>query len=147
MTKKINADGEIVEASRGYGWISDAWQKDPLRFGFSEQYLERETDTGDGSDLDMDFSVVPAGEVWVVTAFACVPVSDDHVNVVFMGIYNGAISLEFAHEPSLALDTALQVPLQLILIEGDNLRVRWESAANGDVFYAWANGYKMLIAE
>jgi hypothetical protein len=130
-----------------HGWDGSGWHKDPLRLGFSEQYLELEEGTGDGGNLEQNFTVVPAGEVWIVTAFSCFPVSGAHGSAVVMRIYDGTDNHTFRVAPSLAQNTSLVCPTPLVLVEGDKLRVVWISAANGDEFRAYANGRKILIAE
>jgi len=147
MTVKVNANGEIVEASHSRGWDGSEWRKDPLRLGFSEQYVEREVDSGTGATLTQLFSIVPAGEVWVVTAFSCYPLDGDHTASVHLSIYDGAVDFIFKRAPSLLQNTSLECPTPLVLEAGDRLRVVWINAANGDSFRSYANGRKILIAE
>lgn len=136
-----------VSMGRNYGWDGSEWRKLPLLWGYSEQYLESEINTGDGSNLTQNFSTVPAGEIWIVTAFTAYAHDGDHASRVIMFLYDGGSSYYLKFLPSLAAGTSIEAPTPIIMEEGDQLRVTWVSAANGDSFRSYAVGYKMLIAE
>ncbi len=55
--------------SRLWGWISGAWQKQPIIFGFIDTTAEEiaHVDAPAGNSTK-DGTAVPAGEVWVVTS-------------------------------------------------------------------------------
>lgn len=59
---------EIEMGNRG--WISGAWQKDPLRLGYSAaiRFNVSETNLSAGANI-LAFGTVPAGEIWVIESF------------------------------------------------------------------------------
>lgn len=128
-------------------WDGSRWRKQPLIFGYSDQYIEYQTDTGDGTTLNQDFSTVPSGEIWVITSFSCYPYSGAHADLVWIGGRFGGVGHAFKAAPSLAQYTSLCLDHKLILKAGDYLRVSWRNAANGDTFFSYANGYKLNLDE
>lgn len=57
--------------AQNHGWVGAAWQKDPIRFGYSELITEGvdNTSLAAGSN-NLDTGTVPAGEIWVITNIA-----------------------------------------------------------------------------
>lgn len=53
------------------GWFNSAWQKDPLRFGYSGLIYESIADTNLGAGtVSVDSAAVSPGEIWVITNIA-----------------------------------------------------------------------------
>lgn len=130
-----------------WGWDGALWRKLPLVFGYSDTYLDLTHALGTGGDLGLNLSVVPAGEIWVVSAFSGYPLDANHPNYVYMGIKRGAAYYALQRLPSLAQNTSIQCPTPLYLEEDDRLAIVWDNAVLNKDYYAYAHGYKMLIAE
>ncbi len=73
---ELDADDNLKVALAGaaqglvgtHGWIAGAWQKDPLRFGYSGTVVLSASDTNLGAGAnDVDLTTVPAGELQVIT--------------------------------------------------------------------------------
>jgi hypothetical protein len=146
LWEKLKAFSNLLGIA-SHGWDGSVWRKEPIRLGFSSQYLELETDTGTGSLLSLTFSIVPSGELWVVEAFTTFPVDGDHPTPAFLSVYDGSNDHLFARVPSLSRNTMLAAETPLFLVAGDRLRVLFASGISGNEYRAYANGRKVLIAE
>lgn len=59
--------GQDIEAQQ-FGWISSAWQKNPLALGYSSPLIKQYVnDAPTGSNPNIDTDTVPSGELWVIT--------------------------------------------------------------------------------
>jgi hypothetical protein len=147
MTLKVNSDGEIVEASHNYGWDGSAWRKLPLVWGYSEQYLEIESASGVASGTQsLNLSTVPSGEIWVVSIISAWATAAT-IDRISLRLRDGVDQYVFEEQ---AYDTAyLTVSARgpFILQEGDSMRATFVNCSGGEDLHAYANGYKMLIAE
>ena len=147
MTLKVNANGEIVEASRNYGWDGSAWRKLPLVWGYSDRYIERELNSNaDAGANTLTFSTVPAGEVWVIeggTAYNSTSGNDQiYWNHAGTGI---AIRLRRVNAPS--ANEEVRIESRVILKADDAMQAYFTGCTAGDTIAAYVWGYKMKIAE
>lgn len=126
------------------GWISSAWQKNPLRFGFSGlvSRLISSTTLAAGTN-NLDDSAVPAGEFWVITNIAVDYVGTvanvgvrarivDGVNSPYLFEYNPTVSDHLGDRQGF-----------WIVPSGANLRLTVIGATLNDDAYLWANGFRV----
>lgn len=89
---KVDGDGNLVAAvkasqsigAQSYGYISSAWQKNPITFGYSSILIKQFVDNApSGGSPGLTGDTVPAGEIWVIT------------NALIRGIFTSAVSIRF----------------------------------------------------
>jgi hypothetical protein len=128
-----------------HGWISGAWQKNPLLFGYSGQVARAITNLNlpAGQSTQSD-SAVPAGEIWVLTHLTVNIVSAVMTNVQVRGTLGGVSTVLFEQ---LAPVTTKWYDRQgsWIFASGDVLQVIVFGAALNDDVVCRANGYRVDI--
>lgn len=67
---RVDNDGRPEVAPQSVGWINGAWQKNPLRFGYSDTVEHRITATMVAGTNNLN-ATVPAGEIWVINNTGC----------------------------------------------------------------------------
>lgn len=129
------------------GWDGAAWRKLPLVWGYSDVYseIESEDNVGVGNQI-LTFSVVGAGEVWVVTCFVARSIQDDPSSVRLQARVGGVVVWLKAEAYPVANMTVASECL-IVLKEGDYLQVTFVSCLATTDVRANAIGYKMKIAE
>ncbi len=77
--------------ARNKGWVSGAWQKDPLRVGYSgiqaEQVSNLSAAAGTNTLLS---SVVPAGEIWNVQEITALDINTNPT-AIYLGLQIGGV--------------------------------------------------------
>lgn len=114
-------------------------------FGYYERYREQRVNTGVGAgDVGQSFSLVPEGEVWVVTSFVAHSVQTNVTLVRLQAVCAGEY-IVVASDPYTVAQKHVNAPGDIILSEGDRLRCYWYDCAQGDDVRSHANGYKMKV--
>lgn len=147
LTSRVDDLERLEHAmAQNHGWIGGAWQKDPLRLGYSGQILRVWSNTAlSAGNVDVDDSAVPTGELWVITNFsASYTGTVTNVSLRFT-IKSGASRYTIYHQGGLS--SALYVDRQglWILKAGDILSVRVLNATLNDDLNAEAIGYRVDI--
>lgn len=70
--------------AQGYDWISAAWQKTPLRIGYSSTVDHNWNGTGSGTGYVKTTDYVPTGEIWTIEAISFV---NYHRNITRVNFY------------------------------------------------------------
>ena len=114
-------------------------------WGYSDTYSEAvtEADVVAGNEAIV-FSAVPAGEVWVVTAFIF---WSDQANAAFLQLiaHIGPADIIVDIDATVTAREPLKLSGSLVLAEGDYLKVYYQGASAGDDFFGRACGYKMKV--
>jgi len=147
MTLKVNANGEIVEASRNYGWDGSAWRKLPLVWGYSDRYVEREANTNADAGLNaLTFTTIPADEVWFILGGLAYNTTSS--NTVVEWLHTGSVEdMRLRRSMATAANDEIRLDTMIVLKPGDTLQVNFNGCTAGDTIVAYAWGYKMKIAE
>jgi hypothetical protein len=133
--------------ARNLGYISGAWQKDPLRFGYSGQVYERVVNTALAAGVNnLDTSAVPAGRIWVVTSIACHYVGTVAGVVILVVIQQGANLLALYNVTAVVSNQYYDRQGQFILAAGDFVRLTVSGATLNDDARLFVNGYYVDIA-
>lgn len=129
------------------GWDGSAWHKLPLVWGFYDTYSEVESASNVAAgDVTMNFSPVPAGEIWVVQHFTLRPSQVNASRITLRAVVGGLVII-LKNTVTPAVHQALSVHYDVVLAENDRLQAFAAGASLNDDFYAYACGYKMKIAE
>lgn len=150
---KVDSSGQIVLATlaaetigaQSYGWISSAWQKDPLRIGLSGRVAETWSNSAlSAGTNNVDDGAVPSGEYWVVTNFAWA-----YVGTVPTAIRRGILvsSSPYWLDEVTSIASNIRNGLQgyWVLSPGDTLRVTVLGATLNDSLSAFALGFRVDI--
>ena len=126
-----------------HGYISGAWQKAPLPFGYSDIYYEgvRVDHAGAGSYWIYG-SVVPAGEIWVVNT----AVMWGNVNIagqVTLTIQKGSEYHHLTTLPSLAANKTMNFSGQAIVAPTYRMAAYFGSIAANNQKFMEITGYKV----
>ncbi len=134
-----------VPYSGPHGWISGAWQKNPLQFGFSGPLSYSESIIGMSAGTNvMFFPVVPAGEIWVIT----------HVSWMFLGTPPSSGQFQLARVIDDTVIFRQETPVSSrtydrqgfwVIVEDDKAQLYLEGVTAGDDSYAWLSGYRVDI--
>ncbi|MDP2107144.1 MAG: hypothetical protein Q8J76_14200 [Desulfobulbaceae bacterium] len=118
-----------------------------LIFGYYDRYLEEETDTNAGTPYNVKYgAVVPAGEIWVVTAAHAKNATRADNMAIGAGnptdLYVVALT-----KSSAGAGEAISFSGTLILKQGDRMRWEWGASWAGDDINWAASGYKMKLSQ
>ena len=150
---KCDTDGNLVIAlkaeedvqANAYGWINAAWQKDPLRLGYSGQLQDvySNTNLSAGNNLH-NFDTVPSGEIWVITAlwFMYIGTSPTYAQFYFALASGTHWPLR---QPSPTSSQVYSKEGQWVLVEDDIITVSVSGATAGDDLYGGYMGYRVDI--
>lgn len=127
------------------GYLDGSWQKQNMLWGYAGKYDEREEAFNVAAgDVFMTFSIVPAGELWVVTTFSTHP-DQSNCTHVYMGHAGQGINYWMNSKGAPQAYDGVNVFCQMILGPTDHLRILYKGAALNDDFHAYATGYKMNL--
>jgi len=114
-------------------------------FGYAGVYHERivELNASAGSNA-LNGSVVPAGEVWVVTTVMAYN-ADTNPSEIYIGINDGVTNHLLNRVLSPGVDVPVQWSGQAYLETGDKIKAYFGGCALNDDLYAFFNGYKMEV--
>lgn len=118
---------------------------DNVLWGYNDTYREEEFDLdADASTITLTFSLVPEGELWVVTQWIAVNEDTRTTNNTLL-VSSATASFDAASvHPDAAnhrTGTLVFVPLK----EGERVEMRIEGCQQDDVIYGWVSGYKMVV--
>ena len=129
-----------------HGWVSSAWQKQPISQGYSGaiRALITSTTLAAGNNT-LNGSVVPAGEIWVIENIAMM-YSGTVVGVaIYAMLLSGAVQYNlFAQTPVVSL-VRYDRNLQLTLSPGENMQMFIQGATLNDDAYLWYVGRRIDI--
>lgn len=128
-----------------HGRISSAWQKLSMLWGFSDYLSEGLVDTNLSAGFNaLDGTVVPSGEVWVITTGAIMYVGTSPTAIQIVPDVN-SVACPCLYQASPTSAIWYCVNGTFILAEGDKFRARVDGATAGDDLYLRYNGYKMEV--
>lgn len=121
---------EIEMGNRG--WISGAWQKDPLRLGYSGKE-EEELTIGSASTgtNTMTGTAVPAGEIWILEAVAAVDLTNAPARIM-IGAIMGGLATRFHRDENPVAGVDSGWTGQVLLEPGDQVSVQFHGVTSGD---------------
>lgn len=116
-------------------------------WGYNERYAQMvSVRTGGAGTQTLDFTHVPAGEVWVIEAMDIVNLTGSRNRVLLYAVTSGiAVQLHTAATPLVNIPDGWQG--RITLQEGDWVRARQFGCQASDAIDATAWGYKMIVPE
>ena len=136
----LNTDQNVQ--SRGYGWISNAWQKNPLSFGYSGQVSERLLD----DNLPAGFKQVlgakcPPERIWVVT-IATVKYTGTVPDYILLRVIGMDSTPFLVYQTSPTSNQPYLFSGQVVLQENDQMAAEvFNATATDDLQADWAGYY------
>lgn len=130
-----------------WGWDGTQWRKLALVWGYSDVYGESVTEVSTGGASTIVYSsVVPTGEVWVISSV--IARHDDPVarNTLVFAVVGGT-TVFLLSNTALAQWIALDSKAVIILKKDDYLYCEVSALANTKNVYLAVCGYKMSITE
>lgn len=117
-----------------------------IPFGYNAQYLQTTgTTTAGAGDNYLYGSIVPAGEIWVVTSIATWDVNTNP-SVIGIGIEHSGSYYTLKQAPTPGLNTVFSLNNPTYLAAGDRVYVYFGGCTLNDDIYITINGYKMKVA-
>jgi len=114
-------------------------------FGFNDVYQEAEFDDDVGSPTtELTFSLVPEGEVWVITQWVAVNEDTRTTNNMLRVETPTAVFNCAARHPDVA-NHKVGTSVHVVIDFGQRVQVVFEGCSMGDVVRAWISGYKMMV--
>lgn len=143
---KLDTDGNIVVAlkaeedvqANGYGWISSAWQKNPIAFGYSADQTENVGSTSHaGGTQVLNGSQVPSGEIWVIQVASIRDNTNAPSAVQVQANVNGT-GVVIKHELTVVAGQWIVWEGQIVLSEGDKMvGVLFGTTSNDDIDFSY----------
>ena len=132
--------------AQNHGYIGGAWQKDPIRLGYSDVVRRAWSDTNLSAGANSeDDTAVPAGEIWVITNIAAAYVGTmTNVTLKFI-VYSSATEYRLCEFTGLTSGVWASWQGEIVLEPGELLRVGVANATSGDDLYAAAVGWRVDI--
>jgi hypothetical protein len=128
-----------------HGWVSGAWQKSALPFGPSGTVTRSFSNTSLPAGTSIkDDSIVPAGELWVITVVIAVMFSAT-ITSMYPMVKVGGIYARIFSENAPITTYRYDRQCQVVLMPGDNLAIGVVGATLNDDVYMDALGYRMDI--
>lgn len=128
-----------------YGWDGSQFVPMAALWGYSGQYAEHEQNLNTlARDETLTFSVVPAGEVWVITLFSGWANSATP-EVVSLRAVIGGTTHYLAQMADMTADAMLVMQGRVVLTEDDYLLAMFEGCGLAIHIHADALGYKMNV--
>lgn len=141
----VTHPGEPFFKDGTWHWLGGAWRRSAFEWGISEQYAEIEDlQPSGGGTITLNFSVVPAGEIWRITTY-CARCDTANPTLLILGAVIGGNMHHFKGYQYTIANLTLDISGSPVLAEGDNLRVIFTNTVAGDNLVAYANGYKMHV--
>jgi hypothetical protein len=131
--------------TQNYGYVGGAWQKDPIRLGYSGTVRRSWSNTTlAAGDNNVDDSAVPDGEIWVITNIAARYVGT--VSGVILRPYvviAAGTGYVLTQWDTLVSQTYYSWQGKIVLMAGDYLRIGVSSATLNDDVAAIAVGWRV----
>ncbi len=130
--------------ARNKGWVSSAWQKDPLRFGFSGIARDRliNTNLSAGTNV-LNMSLVPSGEFWVITNLCTEYIGTFATVHMRYYMYDGANYFKLWEADPPHSQHILDRQGWWVLNSGDRFVIEVFNATAGDDLDASATGFRV----
>lgn len=140
----LNADQNVQ--ARAYGYISAAWQKQPLQFGYGDTVaLVYENTALPAGATTYNFAAVPAGSVDVLTSIAMVYVGTVANVVLRAALVLDATAVYLYRVAPPVSGTYYDKQGTFVLGPGDNLQFVIAGATANDDAYMFAAGYRFAV--
>ena len=129
-----------------WGWDGSQWRKLPIVWGYSDRYAEYlSTNDATAGNNYLTGTLVPVGEVWVVTNLLLLNVGS--ATVATQGeLYDGTTGFIVHRVSAPASGAIIEWQGQVYLKAGDRMRATFYSCSLGDNLRATFLGYKMKVA-
>jgi len=145
MSKVLDSEGAEKKRSQLYGWISGAWQKQPMLLGYSGTVAEGLSDDSvDAGTNDLEGTHVPSGEIWYI-AYAAIRIDGSDPDELMIRAVVDSEQVPVYSNPTPSARRWYTTPLAFVLAEGDYLLGRVTGATAGDDFYFRYVGWKIDI--
>jgi hypothetical protein len=133
--------------ARNLGYIGAAWQKDPLRLGYSGQVLTQVVNTAlSAGTNNLDTGAVPASRIWIVTGISFTLVGTVGAAAGYVSILQGATTYTVFSESHLTSAEYYDRTGWYVLVAGDKVRLTITGAIANDDAYLNVNGFYVDIA-
>ena len=148
-----DTDGNLVAAvladqnvqARPYGWISGAWQKQAMPFGFSDRVAEVVTDINTGAGADsVQTTPVPAGEYHVITHLEMYALSATCDNLIAYQ-YAGAVTPPIFGQVNPVSSQIYDRQGWWVLKPGDYIKVYGFTLTAGDDLQVGLSGFRVDV--
>jgi hypothetical protein len=128
-----------------HGYVSGAWQKNPIQFGYSSAYAERPSNTNlPVGNSSLDTSAIPNGKICILTNLSYLYVGTTATQLG-LGIYRSSVNHNLFTQYSPANNVWYDRQGWWLLKSGDVLRVSIYGATAGDKMYGDYVGYMVDI--
>lgn len=134
LKKRVN-DLETMEngMAHTYGYVGGAWQKDPLRLGYSAQVARTISNTSLAAGATtVDDTAVPVGEIWEMHVIAIQYTGTVSGVVIQALVVNGTTSQPVLEQRAITSGQWYIWTGKLIMKEGDYLRLAISGATLND---------------
>ena len=130
-----------------WGWDLTQWRKLPLVFGYTDRWVEQQSDlNADAGTNSLQTVAVPSGYVYRVDCIVTMNV--DKVVTQLKRVVGGGVEVEIAVDLAAGAATHISLfPVGLWLKVGDYVKVYFLDCNAGDDLYLEVWGIKMAIAE
>jgi len=143
IKRKVNDLERLEHAmAQNHGWIGAAWQKDPIRLGYSGTVRNSVSDTALAAGTNtLDSGAVPAGEIWIITNIT-VKMASGTIN--WLEVYmSGTTHSIFYQAPTTGIPYSRQG--YWIMEPGDYMRLLILNATLNDDAYMSLIGHRVDI--
>ncbi len=114
-------------------------------FGYTDIYQEYEYDLdSEAGIVSLDFSVVPTGEVWVVTQLSARNEYTQNTNINLIVRTPIDLIIVASQHPD-AVNRVVGTSVNVILKPTQYIQVQYEACSVDDVLWAYVAGYKMTL--
>lgn len=128
-----------------WGWDGSQWRKLGLLWGYYDAYHERCVNSSADAGLNHLYAtVVPEGEIWIVTAAFASDVSSaiSDVSLLVQGVSSPYVLVRKVNP--VALEGA-EFSGSVVVKAGERVRADFNGCTAGDGLYLYALGYKMKV--
>jgi hypothetical protein len=144
-TLKVAFDAAAQGLVGPHGWISGAWQKNPLAFGYSDGVYQRVSFAGTGLATEFgDTATVPSGEIWVITHISCQNIDGPSTQQAVQA-FHGADGFNLAVDLAAVAGQHLNLQGWWVLEAGDYIRFYWTGTAAGNRLRGYVMGFSVDI--
>jgi len=130
-----------------WGWDGTRWRKLPMVWGYSERYANYQVSANvTAGDHSLTFTSPAAGEVVVILGVHAWD-SQTVITRIELTQFSYSASAHLMCKASPVIDEGLNFVGQVVLEEGDGLRVDFTGCALNDDIRGFAWGYVMKVTE
>lgn len=130
-----------------YGWDGSAWRKLPLIWGYSDVYHETIADDNASVTFDaLATSVVPNGEVWVITYMIAFDI-DNAITKLTLLVHDGTTGYTLREKVTIAAGVEIIFTGYAVLKKDWYTEAHFWGCTAGDNIRLHVHGYKMKVAE